>query len=143
LKLEDFHSVTTRPLLNQLNKILVQCKWCSQINIQRGDYKDHVKTCTKIFVSCPAVAINCNWTGKYDQMQGHVNAGLLVKIQPTIVELKTIAQQQSEQIHFLYTILETISDGHDEACQEKYKNDGTGYCNICQEAVTFDEYKRY
>ncbi|CAF3009879.1 unnamed protein product [Rotaria sp. Silwood2] len=34
LTIDDFHPVTTRHFLNQLNKILFKCKWCSQSNIQ-------------------------------------------------------------------------------------------------------------
>ena len=47
LTLQDFHPVTIRPFLNQLNQLLVKCKWCSQINIQRGNIKDHLKNVRK------------------------------------------------------------------------------------------------
>ncbi|CAF1100879.1 unnamed protein product [Rotaria sp. Silwood1] len=121
LKLEDFHPVTIRPFLNQLNQLLVKCKWCSQSNIERGNFKDHLSNCVEEILSCPAANLKCDWKGKRDKIQDHVSICPLIKVQPMIVELTDLVKQQSEQIRcldtlvkqqlgqirFLYTILET------------------------------------
>jgi hypothetical protein len=141
LTLEDFHPITIRPFLNQLNQLLVKCKVCSQTNIQRGNFKDHITKCIKANVSCPAADIKCDWTGQRDQMQGHVRICPLIKIQPMISELNALVKQQSQQIHFLYTVLEKKSNNHQKACQEYYKASGSAYCDLCKVKFTFDEHK--
>jgi hypothetical protein len=142
LTLEDFHPVTIRPFLNQLNQILVKCKLCSQSNIQRGNFKDHATTCTKKIVSCPAADIKCDWTGQRNEIQDHVNICPLIKVQPIITELNALVKQQSEQIRFLYTILEKTSKNHQKACQEYYKVRGTAYCDMCKNKFAFGEDER-
>ncbi|CAF0806341.1 unnamed protein product [Rotaria sordida] len=142
LKLEDFHPVTIRPFLNQLNQLLVKCKWCSQINIQRGNFKDHMINCEERMVSCPAAHLKCDWKGQHDKMHDHVNKCPLIKVQPIIDELNASVKQQSEQIHFLYTILEKISKSHSQACQERYKARGVARCDMCGKSFTFNEHIR-
>jgi hypothetical protein len=142
LKLEDFHPVNIRPFLNQLNQLLVKCKMCSTTNIQRGNFKDHITKCTAAKVSCPAADIKCDWTGQRDQLQDHIRICALIKVQPMISELKELVKQQSEQIRFLYTILEKTSKNHKKACQEYYKARGSAYCDICKKKFTFDEHER-
>ena len=139
--LEDFTPAILRPFLNQLNQLFVICRWCSQMNIPRGNFKDHLKSCSKIIVSCPAADIKCDWKGQYDKMQDHVRMCPLVKVQPMIVELNALIKQQSEQIRFLYTILEKTSKSHQKACQEHYKANGRAYCDICRKRFMFDEHK--
>ena len=142
LTLNDFHAVTTRPFLNQLNKIHVKCHWCSQVNIQRGNFKDHAKTCTKFIVSCPAADIKCDWTGQRENVQDHLKVCVLMKVQPMMAELNSQVKQQSEQIRFLYTILEKTAKHHTETCPDKFTTDTIAYCDICEQAITFDEHTR-
>ena len=141
LTLEDFHPVNLRPFLNQLNQILVKCKQCSETNIQRGNFKDHVTKCMKIIVSCPAADIKCSWTGQRNTMQDHVNVCPLISVQPIITELNVLVKQQSEQIRFLYSILKKTSKNHQDACQEHYKAIGAAYCDICSRKFIFNEHK--
>jgi hypothetical protein len=138
---EDFHPVNIRPFINQLNELLVKCKICSETNIQRGNFKDHTTKCMKTNVSCPAADIKCDWTGQRDQMQDHISICPLIKVQPMITELNALVKQQSEQIRFLYTVLEKTSTNHKKACQEYYKARGTAYCDICKKYFIFDEHK--
>jgi hypothetical protein len=139
LTLEDFQPVNIRPFLNQLNQLLVKCKVCSTTNIQRGNFKDHAMKCMKVNVSCPAAELNCNWTGQRDQLQDHTKTCSLIKIQSMISELNAKVKQQSEQIRFLYTILEKTSKNHKTACQERYKAGGSVSCDICKKYFTFDD----
>ncbi|CAF1528393.1 unnamed protein product [Rotaria sp. Silwood1] len=121
LKLEDFHPVTIRPFLNQLNQLLVK-----------------------------SVNLKCDWKGKRDKIQDHVSICPLIKVQPMIVELTDLVKQQSEQIRcldtlvkqqlgqirFLYTILETQAKYNIEACEENYV-ENTVLCDICEQKVEF------
>jgi hypothetical protein len=141
LTLKDFHPVTIRPFLNQLNQILVKCKWCSQTNIQRGNFKDHAKTCTKAIMSCPAANIKCDWTGQRDTIQDHVDICPLIKVQPMISELHALVKQQSEQIRFLYTILENTSKNHKKACKEPYILKGVAKCDLCSNTFATGEHE--
>jgi hypothetical protein len=55
-----------------------------------------------------------------------------------IIELNALVKQQSEQIRFLYTVLEKTSKNHKTACQEKYET-RTACCDVCKKLFTFDE----
>ncbi|CAF1360251.1 unnamed protein product [Rotaria magnacalcarata] len=140
LVLEDFHPVTLRPFLNQLNQLLVKCKSCSQINIQRGNFQDHMANCEKVILLCPAAHLKCDWKGQRHEMQDHVTICSLIKFQPAIDELNTVIKKQSEQIHCLYTILEKISSNHKKACKESYMGKEV-YCDVCTRKLAFGELK--
>ncbi len=142
LTLEDFQPVNIRPFLNQLNQLLVKCRLCSQEDIQWGNFKDHSTKCMERNVSCPAADIKCEWTGKRDKIQDHVNVCPLIKVRPMITELNAQVQQQSEQIRFLFTILGKISENHKTACRERYGVNGPASCDICGKLFKFDTNKR-
>ena len=143
LTLDDFRSITTRPFLNQLNQLLVECKRCSKSGIQRGDFKAHIATCAQSVVPCPAATINCDWKGKRDELQSHVVECPLIKVQPIIVGLNEQVKQQADQIRFLYTILKKISKSHIGACHEEaYRSQASAYCDACSNKFTFDSHRR-
>jgi hypothetical protein len=142
LTIEDFRPVITRPFLNQLNQLLVKCKWCPQTNIQRGNFKEHSTKCEQKMVSCPAADIKCNWTGQRDKMQEHMNVCVLMKVQPVIAELNAQVRQQAEQIRFLYTILEKTSESQKKACRESYGVNNTIICDICDKETTYNGRRR-
>jgi hypothetical protein len=97
----------------------------------------------KVNVSCPAADIKCDWTGQRDQLQDHIKICPLIKVQPMISELNALVKQQSEQIQFLYTVLEKTSKSHEKACQELYTTiKRSAFCDICKNHFTFDEHKR-
>lgn len=141
LSLDDFHPVNIRPFLNQLNQLLVKCTICSETNIQRGNFKDHMVKCIKADVSCPAADIKCDWKGQRTQLQDHIETCVLMKVKPMINELNEVVKQQSEQIHFLYTILTKTSQSQRKACQEIYQHKGTALCDACGKRFTFTEHK--
>lgn len=142
LTLADFRSITTRPFLNQLNQLLVQCKQCSKSGIQRGDFKEHIATCVQTMVPCLAAAIHCDWKGKRDQLQDHIIACPLVKVQPIIADLKAQVTQQSERIRFLCTILEKISDSQTAACQEGGYIEREACCDVCDKNFNHAKHRR-
>ena len=65
-----FVPVITRILLNQLNRLLVQCSQCQQTNIQRVDFVDHLSmNCPRQKVTCPN---ECSWEGYRDDLEEHL-----------------------------------------------------------------------
>ena len=141
LSLYNFQPVTIRPFLNQLNQLLVKCTICSETNIQRGNFKDHITKCINKNVSCPAVDIKCDWTGQRTQLQDHIRTCPLIKVKPMINELNEVVKQQSEQIRFLYTVFQKISTNHQNACREYYRARGTAICDRCQNRFTFSDHE--
>jgi len=65
-----FAPVITRVVINQLNRLLVQCELCEQKNLQRSNFSDHLNYhCPKKIVSCPD---GCSWQGERIQLDKHV-----------------------------------------------------------------------
>ncbi|CAF4115069.1 unnamed protein product [Rotaria sordida] len=61
-------------LRNMLDKLLVKCCSCSEENIQRSNFSEHIKQkCPKRIVHCSANDIQCPWTGHFDELNQHVN----------------------------------------------------------------------
>ncbi|UJR13188.1 hypothetical protein I4U23_000210 [Adineta vaga] len=64
----------TRNLLNMLNRILMRCKYCNEINIERGDIHEHIdKLCPKFIVYCSAGNNQCVWIGSRDKLKDHLS----------------------------------------------------------------------
>lgn len=142
LNLDDFHPVNIRPFLNQLNQLLIQCKLCSATNIQRGNFNDHLKACENAGVTCPAADIDCDWKGKRDDLEEHVRTCALVKVQPKINELNNLVKQQSEQIAFLFTILNKVSDCQKDALLKRTIRRNRVSCDACDMQFTSEDYQQ-
>jgi hypothetical protein len=66
----NFLPVITRVVINQLNRLLVQCKLCQRNDIQRSDYNDHIlRTCPKQIIQC---SDQCGWKGYRENLQEHL-----------------------------------------------------------------------
>ncbi|UJR32371.1 hypothetical protein I4U23_019833 [Adineta vaga] len=75
----QFLPVISRVVLNQLNRLLVQCTLCQQTNIQRSNFNDHIScTCPKQMVICTD---NCGWKGLRENLEEHVR---LCRLQKTV-----------------------------------------------------------
>ncbi|CAF1158375.1 unnamed protein product [Rotaria sordida] len=85
--IEEFQSISTRIVLNQLDKLLMRCKRCNQVNIQRGNINEHEKRCLNRTVSCPAFDIKCTWKGTRDALTGHIQECPFQKIRPAIDDI--------------------------------------------------------
>ena len=73
LSTHDIKPVTTRLVLNILDRIPVKCSQCQQSGIQRGNFSDHIsKVCPKVSVNCPAFDVRCPWSGPRDQLATHL-----------------------------------------------------------------------
>lgn len=67
----NFQPVLSRIVINQLNRLLVQCTLCQQRNIQRSNFNDHIScTCPKYIVECKN---KCGWKGFRENSQEHLN----------------------------------------------------------------------
>ena len=65
-----FERVISRVVLNQLNRLLVQCQLCQEKNIQRSNFNDHLAgKCPKQLVSCTD---QCGWKGCREYLERHL-----------------------------------------------------------------------
>ena len=66
-----FVPVITRILLNQLNRLLVQCSLCQQTNIERSNFPTHAAViCPKQIVVCTD---QCGWKGRRENLERHLS----------------------------------------------------------------------
>jgi hypothetical protein len=92
----------TRLILNMLDNLLVKCKTCHQTAIQRGNFKDHLKTCRKRNkCSCSASDIRCPWIGPYDQLSVHLSQCPYEQLRPILTEILIENQRLREQLNEL------------------------------------------
>jgi hypothetical protein len=65
-----FVPVITRIVINQLNRLLVQCSLCQQTNIERGQFYEHMTiNCPKQIVTCTD---KCRWKGRRENWEKHL-----------------------------------------------------------------------
>jgi len=65
-----FIPVITRVVINQLNRLLVQCSLCQQINIERIHFSDHMYLiCPKQIIICTD---KCKWKGHRENLEKHL-----------------------------------------------------------------------
>jgi len=65
-----FVPVMTRIVLNQLNRLLVQCSLCQQTNIERSHFSHHISLiCPKQILICMN---KCRWTGCREDLEKHL-----------------------------------------------------------------------
>lgn len=79
--------INTRIVLNQLDRLHVQCLLCYETNIQRCNWKNHKKQCSRRIVSCPSADIQCPWKGPRDALSIHLNNCIYQQIRPVIYDL--------------------------------------------------------
>ncbi|CAF1259585.1 unnamed protein product [Rotaria magnacalcarata] len=71
--INNLKPITTRLVLNILDRLQVKCLECGQCGIQRGNFNDHIaKICPKGTILCSASDIKCPWSGQRDQLQEHL-----------------------------------------------------------------------
>ena len=123
----NFYPVSTRIVLNLLNRIPVQCNLCRQINIERGNFKDHREQCIKRIVSCSSADLLCPWTGKPDELVQHERTCPYRQVQPIVDELRcknrqlqSTVQQQAEQIRFLSILFNNNQSMNQNCIRDDY-----------------------
>ncbi|CAF0742585.1 unnamed protein product [Adineta steineri] len=83
-------------LINQLNRLLIRCTHCQQMNIQRGNLLDHQSKCTKILVPCPSAHNLCPWTGPRNEQANHVATCSFQQLEPILTLLQTRLDKSTE-----------------------------------------------
>jgi hypothetical protein len=148
----NFIPVTNRIVLNLLNRIPVRCILCRQINIERGNFKDHKEQCIKRIVSCSSSSLSCTWTGRQDELSQHERTCPYRKVQSIVDELESknrqlqvTVQTQAEQIRFLSLLYNNSQPMHENCVQTDYckifcfspaeREEPT--CNMCHSSTRF------
>jgi hypothetical protein len=109
LSMNDFKPVTTRLVLNILDKLLVKCSDCGQTNIQRGNFNDHMtKVCPKGMINCSASDIKCPWSGPRDQLENHLDNCSYEKLRPILGYLVNTNRQLEQQVQLLTNQIEVL-----------------------------------
>jgi hypothetical protein len=91
-----FSPVRTRIVINQLDQLLVRCKQCQQIDIQRGNFLDHQSKCTKMVVPCLSADIRCPWTGPRDEQAQHLITCYFHQLRPVLTSFQTELNKSNE-----------------------------------------------
>jgi len=101
--------ITTRLVLNILDKLLVKCSQCGQNRIERGNLIDHTrKFCPKSITNCTASDIECSWSGTRDELEKHLSICNYEKLRSVLSQLINTNQQFQEQIQTLTNHLQTL-----------------------------------
>ncbi|CAF1012617.1 unnamed protein product [Adineta ricciae] len=71
-----------------LDSLSVQCRHCSQQDIKRGDFLQHMReNCPKRNVPCSAKDVKCPWNGSHDQLNQHVHTCPYEQLRALLTEL--------------------------------------------------------
>jgi hypothetical protein len=109
LSADNLTPITTRLVLNILDKLLVKCSQCKQNNIQRGNLIDHMtKFCPKSLAICSASDIKCSWTGTRDQLEKHLSICNYERLRSVLSQLINTNQQFEEQVQTLTNHVQTL-----------------------------------
>ncbi|CAF5040883.1 unnamed protein product [Rotaria sp. Silwood1] len=86
------------PILRKmLDKLLVKCCSCSEENIQRSNFSEHIQQqCPKRIVDCSANDILCPWNGHYDELNEHFNHCPYEKLRTVLIKLINDARRIDE-----------------------------------------------
>jgi hypothetical protein len=95
---EDFRPISTRIVINLLDRLLVRCKRCDQTNIPRGDVNEHEKRCPNQTISCPAFDIKCPWKGTQNALTAHLEECPFQKMRPVIEDLYEQSKKRDEPL---------------------------------------------
>lgn len=109
LTTDDLKAVTTRLVLNILDRLLVRCSQCEQSGIQRGNFNDHInKVCPKGTILCSASDIKCPWSGPRDQLENHLINCNYEKLRSVLGYLVNTNRQLEEQVQTLTNQVQTL-----------------------------------
>jgi len=90
----------SRMVRNMLDRLPVICTTCSQTELQRGNFDDHIqKVCPKTVVSCSSADIKCPWRGQRDQLNKHLVDCRFELMRPAITQFVTENQQLNDEVN--------------------------------------------
>lgn len=109
LSINSLKPVTTRLILNILDRLIVKCIECGQSGIPRGTFNDHItKSCPKATIFCSASDIQCPWSGPRDELQNHLVDCSYEQLRPVLGSLIDTNRQLEEQIQSLTNQVQTL-----------------------------------
>lgn len=109
VSINNLKFVTTRLVLNVLDRLQVKCIECGQSGIQRGYFNDHIsKICPKGTILCSASDIKCPWSGQRDQLEHHLANCSYEQLRPVLYCLINTNRQLEQQIVCLSTQVQTL-----------------------------------
>ena len=145
--LSNFSPVSTRVVLNLLNRISVQCVLCRKTNIERGNFSSHQKQCENRTVPCSFADLSCSWNGKEGERTEHEHLCPYRLVRPLVNELRSqnrilqsTVQKQAEQIRFLSIFLNNGKAMSQNCIRDDYcrifffstDEQAEPKCNMCQ-----------
>lgn len=109
LSANDLTPITTRLVLNILDRLLVKCILCEQNQIQRGNFAEHLsRFCPKAIVTCTASDVKCPWSGTRDELENHLVTCNYERLRSVLGEIITINKKFEEQIQTLTNHVQTL-----------------------------------
>jgi len=106
---DDLKLITTRLILNILDRLLVKCTECQQTGIQRGNFKDHIDiVCPKRIIHCTAFDIKCPWSGPREQLEEHLQICSYESLRSVLTSLINHNKQLEEQVRTLTNQVQTL-----------------------------------
>ncbi|CAF2951471.1 unnamed protein product [Rotaria sp. Silwood2] len=97
-------------VLEMLNSLLVECTRCKEINIRRGDLKQHEEeSCKRAFVLCKAADIKCPWKGVREELDAHLEQCVFEPLRPVLAEIIMGNKQFKEKIDTLEILIKKFT----------------------------------
>jgi hypothetical protein len=100
LEIFSFVPISTRIVLNRLDRLLVQCLVCQEENISRSHFEDHEEICRKKIMKCQSVDMKCTWKGPREKLDKHLKKCPIQKIRPILDQfqrkINTIETKQNQ-----------------------------------------------
>ena len=144
-----FSPINTHIVNNQLDRLLVRCNLCGEINIERGNFSEHDAKCLQKLVECPSADIECPWIGPRHEQDVHLMTCPFEPIRPIINRLRTELNKsykiqnelynkleyQSSQVHFLMAFINQGDTMNKECSKVSNKCQYSRY-NITKDRIT-------
>jgi hypothetical protein len=151
-----YSPVNTHIVNNQLDRLLVQCSQCHEVNIPRGHFLVHQSRCAKRLVSCSSADIQCSWRGIRDDLATHLSQCSFHQLRPIIDELRDqleasretqneLRQQLEKQSSHIDFLLAYVNRGNimTKECSKAYgkcqyalrthhRSKVTYHCTVCE-----------
>jgi hypothetical protein len=111
-------------LLASVDELLFKCKLCNESKIERGNFENHCRNCSKQIVRYSNAGIGCPWSGQIDKLDKHTKQRINLQ--------DILYSSEEEDDHSYYTnmleiharqrqpmIAENVVPSHKCICSEK------------------------
>lgn len=109
VSVNDLTPITTRLILNILDKLLVKCPQCTLSGIQRGNFTDHItRFCPKSILTCTASDIKCPWSGTRVELKDHLLTCHYERLRPILSQIIDTNKLFEEKVSTLTNHVQTL-----------------------------------